>query len=99
MLNPFGEYIFMKNGKRIKGQAFTRRLYVICDKVKIGERSIHKARKTYATKLIDGNVPESVIKHKWVILILEQRLIIIILIIKQRERCKNTLRKHYRCKR
>lgn len=62
MLNPFGEYIFMKNGKRIKGQAFTRRLYVICDKVKIGERSIHKARKTYATKLIDGNVPESVIK-------------------------------------
>lgn len=62
MLNPFGEYIFMKNGKRIKGQAFTRRLYVICDKVGIGERSIHKARKTYATKLIDGNVPESVIK-------------------------------------
>ena len=62
MLNPFGQYIFMKNGKRIKGQAFTRRLYVICDRIGIGERSIHKARKTYATKLIDGNVPESVIK-------------------------------------
>lgn len=62
MLNPFGEYIFMRNGNRIKGQAFTRRLYTICGKVGIGERSIHKARKTYATKLIDGNVPESVIK-------------------------------------
>ena len=61
MINPFGEYIFMKKGKRIKGQAFTR-LYVICDKLGIFERSIHKARKTYATKLIDGNVPESVIK-------------------------------------
>lgn len=62
ILNPFGEFIFMKNGKRIKGKSFTRHLYVICDKVGISKRSIHKARKTYATKLIDGNVPESVIK-------------------------------------
>lgn len=61
-INPFGEYVFMKDGKRIKGQAFTRRLYVICEKLGITKRSIHKVRKTYATKLIDGNVPESVIK-------------------------------------
>lgn len=60
-INPFGEYIFMKDGKRIKGQAFTRRLYTICENLGITKRSIHKARKTYATNLIDGNVPESVI--------------------------------------
>lgn len=98
MLNPFGQYIFMKNGKRIKGQAFTRRLYVICDRIGIGERSIHKARKTYATKLIDGNVPESVIKHKWGIQISEQLSIITILITRQRVKCRNILQKHYQCK-
>ena len=60
-LNPFNEYVFVKNGKRVKGQAFTRRLYTICDNLHMNRRSLHKARMTYSTKLIDGNVPESVI--------------------------------------
>lgn len=60
-LNPFNEFVFVKNGKRVKGQAFTRRLYTICDELHLKKRSLHKARMTYSTKLIDGNVPESVI--------------------------------------
>lgn len=61
VLNPFNEFVFVKNGKRVKGQAFTRRLYTICDNLNLKRRSLHKARMTYSTKLIDGNVPESVI--------------------------------------
>lgn len=60
-LNPFGEYIFMKDGKRVKGQAFTRRLETICRNCNMLERSSHKARKTYATNLIDAGVPEKLI--------------------------------------
>ncbi len=52
-LNPFGEYIFMNDGKRIK------------------ERSMHKARKTYATKLIKGNQAENekmpYLQGKWAV--------------------------------
>ena len=60
-MNPFGEWVFCKNGKRVKAQAFSRRLYVICDNVGIEYRSMHKARTTYGTKLIDAKVPDSVI--------------------------------------
>lgn len=60
-LNPFGEYVFMKNGNRVKGQAFTRRLYVICNNLGINQRSIHKARTTYSTKLLDAKVSDSVV--------------------------------------
>ena len=53
MLNPFGEYIFMKNGKRIKGQAFTRRLYVICDKVEIFRQKDH-GKLEISLKMLQG---------------------------------------------
>lgn len=60
-LNPFGEYIFMKDGKRIKEKAFSVKIVKICRYVGIKERSMHKARKTYATKLINGGVDESIV--------------------------------------
>lgn len=60
-LNPFGEYIFMKDGRRIKEKAFSVKMTKICKYVGIKERSMHKARKTYATKLINGGVDESLI--------------------------------------
>ena len=60
-LNPFGEFIFMKDGKRIKEKAFSVKITKICKYVGIKERSMHKARKTYATKLINGGVDESLI--------------------------------------
>ena len=63
-MNPFGKYIFMKNGKRMIGKVFTSRLYRVCDALGIKRRSLHKARKTYATKLIDGKVPDSIVQDQ-----------------------------------
>lgn len=60
-LNPFGEYLFMNNGKRIKEKAFSVKIVKICRYLGIEERSMHKARKTYATKLINGKVDESIV--------------------------------------
>lgn len=60
-LNPFGEYMFMNDGKRIKEKAFSVKIIKICRYVGIRERSMHKARKTYATKLINGGVDESLV--------------------------------------
>lgn len=60
-LNPFGEYIFMSDGKRIKEKAFSVKIVKICRYVGIKERSMHKTRKTYATKLINGGVDESLV--------------------------------------
>ena len=51
----------MKDGKRIKEKAFSVKITKICKYVGIKERSMHKARKTYATKLINGGVDESLI--------------------------------------
>ena len=52
------DYIFYD---RMHKGAFTNRLYRICEKLNIPKRSLHKLRKTYATKLIDANIPESII--------------------------------------
>lgn len=60
-INPFGEWVFARNGKRVKAQAFSRRLYVICNNLGVIRKSMHKARTTYGTKLIDAKVPDSVI--------------------------------------
>ena len=59
--NPFGEYMFMKKGERMKSRVFTLRLLRICKKLGINARSMHKIRKTYATKLINGGVDEKII--------------------------------------
>lgn len=56
------EYLFeRKNGTRIAGQCFNRRLRRVCEKLGIPPRSCHKIRKTFATRLINGNVDESLI--------------------------------------
>lgn len=60
-LNPRGEYLFEINGKRCIGQSFTRKLERACETIGIKPRSMHKCRKTYATNLINANVPESFI--------------------------------------
>lgn len=64
LLNPFGEFLFMKDGVRVKGQAFSRRLKTICRNLGINERSIHKARKTYATALLNAGVDEKIIQKQ-----------------------------------
>lgn len=63
-LNPNGKYIFTKNGKRMLGKTFTSRLYRVCRINGIDEKSMHKARSTYATKLIDGKVPDSLVQDQ-----------------------------------
>lgn len=60
-INPFGEYLFMHDGVRIKSHNYGNALVRICDRLGIPRRSMHKARKTYATKLLDGNVSERLI--------------------------------------
>ena len=59
--NPFGEYMFMDRGKRMISKRFTLRLIRLCKKLGIPPRSMHKIRKTYATRLINGGVDERLI--------------------------------------
>lgn len=61
MQNPFGEYLFMENGKRLNDNCFRQRLYRACDWAGIPRRSPHKIRKTYGTKLYDSDLPRSFI--------------------------------------
>ena len=63
-INPFGEYLFMANNERIKSKAFTVKLEKICKYVGILPRSLHKARKTYGTKLITAGVNPKLITNQ-----------------------------------
>lgn len=63
-LNPDGDYLFWDKGKRIRENAFNRRLTRVCNALRIPPRSMHKVRKTYGTTLIDGNVPESLVAEQ-----------------------------------
>ena len=63
-LNPFSKYVFVKDGKRVKANHFSRRLYRMCKTLHIEPRSLHKARKTYATNLLDAGIPESIIMQQ-----------------------------------
>ena len=63
-LNPFGEFLFMKNGKRINSTRFNYWLYKACDEVDIPRRSTHKIRKTYASTLIDAGVDDPIVKNQ-----------------------------------
>lgn len=63
-MNPFGEYLFMDCGKRIKAKAFTVKIGKICRYVGIRERSLHKARKTYGTKLLNAGIDEKLIEKQ-----------------------------------
>ncbi len=63
-MNPFGEYLFMIDGQRIKGKAFTVKLEKICKYVGIRPRSLHKVRKTYGTKLLNAGIDEKLIEKQ-----------------------------------
>lgn len=56
-----GEYLFERNGERLKSYQFRCRLGVICNKLEIVKKSPNKIRKTYASVLIDAGVESSVI--------------------------------------
>ena len=60
-INPFTEYLFVNNGKRMSTDAIRKRMYRVCKKIGIPPRSPHKARKTCATIMLDNHIPEKVI--------------------------------------
>ena len=63
-INGFTEYLFEENGKRIRENAFNRKLARICKDLSMPQRSMHKIRKTYGTCLLDNYVDESIIKEQ-----------------------------------
>lgn len=61
-LNPSGDFLIVSGkGNRIRGVELTKKLFWICDKLHISHKSMHKVRKTYATKLIDAGLNEALI--------------------------------------
>lgn len=63
-LNPFGEFVFERNGERLKEYNVSQRLETICKNTGIVRKSPNKIRKTYGTILLDANVTDSVVKSQ-----------------------------------
>lgn len=55
-LNPYGEFLFMHNGKPLTTDSFNRRLKKYCNKIGIPYLSSHKIRFTGASMLYDAGV-------------------------------------------
>lgn len=64
MQNPFSEYIFVKDGKRISTQAMRMRLKRICKNLNIFHKSPHKIRKTYGSILLDNHIDNKLIMEQ-----------------------------------
>ncbi len=45
----------------MRGKAFSQKICYLCNKIGIQQKSLHKVRKTYATKLLNAGVPEKLI--------------------------------------
>jgi integrase len=60
-LNPFGRYLFERDGERILTKTFRRRLRTVCRQAGVKSKSPNKARKTYGTILLDSGIPESLV--------------------------------------
>lgn len=56
------EWLFSENGNRIKSHSFRKKIYGLCKSVGIKERSPHKIRHAYATKLAYAGVSDEVKK-------------------------------------
>ena len=58
------EWMFTRDGQRIKAVWLSLRITKLCKELKLPHRSFHKIRKTYATKLFDAGVSETIIKKQ-----------------------------------
>ncbi|MCR5602694.1 MAG: site-specific integrase, partial [Lachnospiraceae bacterium] len=58
---PESDFLFF-DGHFIRSQAFSKRLSHICKTIGIPPRTLHKARKTYATRLINAGVDQMLVK-------------------------------------
>ncbi len=60
--NPMQEYIFVNNkGKRMTTNVIRRRMERTCKQIHIKPKSPHKARRTFASILLDNNVDERMV--------------------------------------
>lgn len=59
--NPFGEYVFFKDGSRVTAQAMRMRLKRLCKKLGVYHKSPHKIRKTYGSILLDNHIDNKLI--------------------------------------
>ena len=64
LLNPSGEYLMMKDGKRIRGKRVNEYLKNVCLEVGIDQKTSHKIRKTYTTVLFENNTDERFIMQQ-----------------------------------
>lgn len=55
-----GNFLFVFNNRRIKGNAVLKRLYALCDEKDILRRSTHKIRKTTLSTLLDVCMKEDI---------------------------------------
>lgn len=62
-LYPDNEFLFMHNGKQLRGDAFNRELKKVCDILHIKYRSSHQIRFTVATMLYENGVPITQLSH------------------------------------
>lgn len=63
-MNPKGEYLFMRDGRRITSKVFNYRIHKVCEVVGIPPRSTHKIRKTYGSLLLSNSVDESFVLNQ-----------------------------------
>lgn len=61
LFNPFGEFVFVENNKRLTTNCMRRRMERVCDKLGIVRKSPHKARKTYGSILLDNGIDNKLI--------------------------------------
>lgn len=62
LINPFTEFVFEnKKHIRIHTSQVRKRLYYICKKLDVCQKSPHKIRKTYCSILLDNNVDQRLI--------------------------------------
>lgn len=61
LLNPFEDYVFVRNGSRVHTHSIRDRLRRVCDKLEIYRKSPHKIRKTYGTILLDNKIDNQLI--------------------------------------
>ena len=62
--NKTSDYIFAKDGHRINKTAYNRYLSNACKAVDIPERTMHKIRRTVATKLLDAGLEDSIVAEQ-----------------------------------
>ena len=64
-LNPSGDYLFQgRKGQRIRGNTFNKRITTAQQDLGMRHRSIHKARASYGTVLLDGGCDDSTIQRQ-----------------------------------